>query len=109
MQKSEYREKIRAHFKKAYNLPDKKMDEVLPRFLKLLADHLEKFEQISTKQDLLALCRAGHSLKGALLNMGLEELAEETYQLEKLCKSNNKSPDIVRLSKELMEKIKVIL
>ena len=109
MQKNEYREKIRTHFKKAYNLPDEKVDEVLPRFFKMLADQLEKLEQISHKQDLLALCRAGHSLKGALLNLGLEELAEEAYQLEKLCKSNSESSDIIRLIQDLMKKVKAIL
>jgi len=108
MEKNEYREIIRAHLKEAYSLTDEKVDEVLPRFLTMLAEHLAKLKEIASRRDLTTLCRTGHSLKGALLNLGLEELAAEAYKIENLCKNEQETIDRLRMVQELIAKVQVI-
>ncbi|MDH4318019.1 MAG: Hpt domain-containing protein [Desulfobulbaceae bacterium] len=108
MEKEEYRKIIRVHLKEAYSLTDEKVDEILPRFLEMLAEHLAKLKEIEIRQDLTTLCRTGHSLKGALLNLGLEELAADAYKIENLCKNKPQAGDRHRLVEDLIAKVQVI-
>ncbi|GBE12213.1 Hpt domain protein [bacterium BMS3Bbin14] len=86
MRPSEYRQIIRDHLKSAYLLSDEKIDALLPGFLETLRSHLEDLEHVLNGGDVKAMNRrAGHTIKGALLNLGLKDLAAIALAIEKSC------------------------
>ncbi len=80
-----YRQTIREHLASAYLLTDDKIDAVLPAFLDTLLAHMMRLEKNLEDNDLELLARSGHVLKGALLNLGLHELAEMAQAIERCC------------------------
>ncbi|MFP7753184.1 Hpt domain-containing protein [Thermodesulfobacteriota bacterium B35] len=80
-----YRQTIRNHLATAYLLTEEKIDTVLPAFLDTLLTHMRRLEKNLEENDLELLAESGHVLKGALLNLGLHELAEMAHAIERCC------------------------
>ena len=104
-QRLEYHQIIRTHLRTAYLLPEEKIDSVLPRFLDSLQNLMLNLERVAATETEEALGRAGHAIKGALLNLGLRELAAIAFLLEK----NGRSPDLQRDSAALIANLKAEL
>ena len=84
MLREEYLTQIRRHLRTSYLLSDKKIESVLPGFLATLCDLMAKLEAASAEgKETEAINRAGHALKGALLSLGLMDLADKAYLIEK--------------------------
>ncbi len=77
---------IRDHLQTAYLLTEKKTEEMIPVFVATLGDHVERLAALAAAGDLDELGRAGHAVKGALLNMGLPDLAELARRIELQCR-----------------------
>jgi len=84
MQREEYHLIIKNHLRSAYLLTDARIKEVMPRFMATLETLMQDLEKHSGAENVKELNRSGHALKGALLNLGLEQLAEKAYSIEKL-------------------------
>jgi HPt (histidine-containing phosphotransfer) domain-containing protein len=102
----EYTQSISDHLHNAYMLSEDKIQEVMPRFLDTLLTHLENLHPPLETNNLSELGRAGHTLKGALLNLGLLELAEIAYTIEKQCNAGDETTDYQAMVKELQLKIR---
>lgn len=89
----------------AYLLKEEKIQEVLPGFLATLITHLDGLQQPVATGNLPELGKAGHRLKGALLNLGLTELAEIAYTIEQQSSAENQATDYQELMQTLQEKI----
>ena len=89
-----YRETIRDHLRSAYLLTEEKIDAVLPAFLDTLLTHMQRLEKNLQEEDLEILSRSGHVLKGALLNLGLLDLAEMAHAIEKACTSDQGAAEL---------------
>jgi HPt (histidine-containing phosphotransfer) domain-containing protein len=109
MQKSEYHLKIRRHLRSAYLLSDEKIDAVLPQFMKTLQSVMERLERVLETDRNDSLAKAGHALKGALLNLGLRELADQAFNIEKYDPQQDKEADIARLIAAIREEIRKIV
>jgi len=105
MQQSEYHAKIRNHLCSAYLLSDEKIDAVLPRFIETLQSLMDNLERVLETDKGDSLSKAGHALKGALLNLGLEELADKAFIIEKHDHPQNKGIDIDTLVTELTKEV----
>ncbi len=97
----EYTQSIWDHLHSAYMLSDEKIQEVMPRFLETLRDHLNNLETPMLENNLPELGKAGHTLKGALLNLGLMELADRAYIIEKQCNAEDSTTDYQALVEQL--------
>lgn len=102
----EYTQTIVNHLHDAYMLTDEKVAEVLPRFLDTLLTHLEKLDHPLQTNNLDELGKVGHTLKGALLNLGLADLADIAYGIEQQCKVGNTTADYQGMAQQLQEKIR---
>jgi len=103
MDRETYLQVIQAHMKKSYLLSDDKINAILPGFLTTLDNHLSTLEEKLAEGELSSLGVAGHTLKGALLNLGLFELADTAHKIEqrsKLPDSDTDYPDLVTQLKE---------
>jgi len=103
-----YREKIRDHLSTAYLLSDEKIETVMPRFLGTIKNLMTELERLAETDDSDALSRAGHAIKGALLNLGLPELAAKAYSIEnhmQVCHINGDRGKLVDELKQELDKI----
>jgi HPt (histidine-containing phosphotransfer) domain-containing protein len=69
-------ERIKDYLKHQFNLPSEQIDTMIPDFMSSLADHLAHLESMLHHGDARQLGKAGHTIKGALLNLGLHDCAE---------------------------------
>lgn len=109
MQRAEYQQKIENHLRSAYLLSDDKIKKVLPQFfanLKSLMNDLEKYSNSENKE---ALSRTGHTMKGALLNLGLLQLADIAFAIEKFDALQDNTTDVVKLITELRDELGKII
>lgn len=93
MEQSGYVVAIKHHLVTAYLLSEEKAETMLPVFLTTLLSHMERLNSLAQGGDLEQLGLASHAVKGALLNVGLTDLAETAYTLETHCRSGNGSFD----------------
>ena len=101
MERTAYLETMRLHLKTAYLLSDEKTATMIPVFISTLHTHVNRLAELAARDDLQELSRASHAVKGALLNMGLADLAEIAHTLEKQCKSGDCTLDYRALIAEL--------
>jgi HPt (histidine-containing phosphotransfer) domain-containing protein len=94
--------------KSSYLLDDEKIRTILPGFLATLEQQLQKVEHCQDRGDLAALGTAGHTLKGALLNLGLFELADAAYKIEQQGKRQETDTDCPALIGYLRKNILLI-
>lgn len=106
MHRPDYLETIREHLRTAYHLSDEKIDAVLPRFLSTLCTWMTKLEKLAddgnSRED---ISRAGHALKGALLNLGLMNLADKAFQVEQFDKQTGRNIEHKKIIAELKDEI----
>jgi HPt (histidine-containing phosphotransfer) domain-containing protein len=105
MLQPEYHEKIRQHLRTYYLLSDDRIDDVLPRFLETLESFMNNLERVFKTGKGEPLAKAGHALKGALLNLGLSELAEQAFAVEKHDQPQNAGIDIADHIAQLKKEI----
>lgn len=108
MDQNTYLQVIHEHMKSSYLLDDEKIRTILPGFLNTLQQQLQIVEQCLDKGDLAALGTAGHTLKGALLNLGLFELADVAYSIEKQGKQQTADVDYSAMINYLKQNIELI-
>ena len=102
----EYTQAISDHLHNAYLLSVEKIDEILPRFLDTLLAHLDNLDHPLQTENLQQLGKAGHTLKGALLNLGLLDLADIAYRIEQQCHAEDETADYEMLVRQLQQEIR---
>jgi len=105
MRAAEYKLLIRDHLSRAYMLSDEKIDLFLPRFLTTLQTHLDNLQQPIQRKNLEELSKAAHTLKGALLNLGLRELGDIAYHIELQSRAGDETTDYQALAEQLRREI----
>ena len=101
MDRLAYLETMKQHLKTAYLLSDEKTATMIPVFITTLQSHVDRLAELATGEDMLQLSRASHAVKGALLNMGLADLAQTAYTIEKQCRDGDRTFDYQTLVTEL--------
>ena len=102
-------EQVRKYVRVQYQLPVEKVALMLPTFLEVLKNHLNDLESVLDDGEPMAIGRVGHTLKGALLNLGLAEIAEIAASIETEGKLGNKDFEYAVLVARLREKLEEIL
>jgi HPt (histidine-containing phosphotransfer) domain-containing protein len=98
-------ERIKDYLKHQFNLPSEQIDTMIPDFMSSLADHLAHLESMLHHGDARQLGKAGHTIKGALLNLGLHDCAEIAHSIEKKGKRDEQGADYADLVASLREKL----
>jgi histidine phosphotransfer protein HptB len=98
-------EHIRSYLCAQFNLPTEQVEAMLPGFMATLAAHMTSIEKALREDELVALGRAAHTLKGALLNLGVIDGAEIAQQIEANGKAGDRSTDYATLVAELRESL----
>lgn len=94
-------EQIKAHLQEQFGLSTEQVEDLLPLFLKTLNGHLMEVEAALEVNDLERLGKSAHTIKGALLNLGLNDSAERAKVIELLVRAGNESADYASKIAEL--------
>ncbi len=93
MERQAYLDTIRQHLRTAYLLDHERCEAMIPVFLATLRGHMARLAELAAEGDLERLSRAGHAVKGALLNIGLAELAATAQAIEQQGKRGSRDFD----------------
>ena len=109
MDREKYLLIIREHMKSSYLLNDEKINTILPDFLAALENHMKTLEEkMSEGAEPASIDVAAHTVKGALLNLGLFELADTAYKIEQKGKQAEIDSDCPSLIAQLKNGITTI-
>ena len=108
MDRETYMQAITEHMKSSYLLSNDKITAILPGFLTTLKSHMDNLEKKLAQGEPVELGIAGHTIKGALLNLGLFELADTAYVIEQRGKLLDTDTDYVTLVNYLKQQITII-
>jgi histidine phosphotransfer protein HptB len=101
MARTTYLNTMKQHLQTAYLLSEEKTDTMIPVFVNTLRAHMARLAELAADGDMQQLSRASHAVKGALLNIGLLELAKTAQIIEQQCKNNNSDLDFKAMITEL--------
>lgn len=104
-----HRDQIKWYLKDQFNLPEDQIDSMIPGFLNTLNSHLTKLEEALRQQDPYLLGRAGHTMKGALLNLGLHDTATIAFTIEQKGKAGEAGTDFEGLVTSLRARLDSLL
>ena len=96
---------IKTYLCEHFQLSQEQIGEMLPSFITTLSTHMQNMERVLGEEDLLALGKAGHTMKGALLNLGLSDCAQLALRIEEMGKAGDTMTDYAALVADLRERI----
>ena len=105
MDKAAYLQTIKQHLQTAYLLSEDKAASMIPVFVNTLKNHVNQLAELANYGDAEQLSRASHTVKGALLNIGLSELAELAFTIEQQCQNGENPPSCQPLIHELQHTV----
>ncbi|MBB5022678.1 hybrid sensor histidine kinase/response regulator [Desulfurispira natronophila] len=81
-------EQVMAHLMETYFIPEEKIDNLLAITVRSFTSQLAEMRRALQDSDTQALATAAHTIKGALLNIGQHQWAQQAEKLEKEAKEN---------------------
>jgi len=101
-------EEIRSHLRDTYNFGPEQLETMLASLTNSLKHEFVNVESALAQHDLIALAKASHSIKGALLNAGINDWSELARKIE-LSAKNADSLDYKGLVDELKNGVNAVL
>jgi HPt (histidine-containing phosphotransfer) domain-containing protein len=101
MARTTYLNLMKQHLQTAYLLSEEKTDTMIPVFVNTLRSHMARLAELAADGDMQQLSRASHAVKGALLNIGLLELAQTAQVIEQQCVNANSDLDFKAMITDL--------
>ncbi|PHR28986.1 MAG: hypothetical protein COA36_04705 [Desulfotalea sp.] len=86
-------EDIRKYLSEQFHLSLEQVDSMMPSFVSTLASHMDMLENALAANDLILIGKAGHTIKGAFLNLGLAECAKIAIDIEESSKAGDCNTD----------------
>ena len=103
------KEQIMSHLASQFGLPTEQIDAMIPSFITTLGSHLQNLEDALAGGDLVLLGKMSHTIKGAFLNLGLDECASIALQIEKQGKAGDTSTNYRQLVDDLRNRVNPLL
>lgn len=86
-------EDIKKYLSDQFHLPAEQVETMMPSFISTLDTHMQTLEEALKVNDLSQIGKAGHTIKGAFLNLGLDECARIALDIEQSGKAGNNNVD----------------
>ncbi|MBB5346632.1 Hpt domain-containing protein [Desulfoprunum benzoelyticum] len=101
--------RIRVFLCEQFQLTPDQVTAMMPNFIATLSVHMANLERSLASGDPQTIGKAGHTIKGALLNLGLADYAELAFAIEKMGKGGDRSVDYKALVANLRSRIEPLL
>jgi histidine phosphotransfer protein HptB len=102
-------EKIRWHLTKQFSLRIDQVDSMMPSFIDTLGTHMSNLEDALADKDLDSLGKFGHTIKGAFLNLGMDDCAQIALVIEEKGRKGGNLTELINLMASLRVLVKPIL
>jgi len=100
---------IKSYLSEQFNLPAEQIEMMLPSFIMTLSNHMRNLEKALEQNKPLILGKIGHTIKGAFLNLGLDDCAQIALLIEERGKAGDTTTNYKELVEELRQKVKPVL
>ncbi len=100
---------IKTYLTKQFDLTTEQIEMMLPSFIATLGMHMQNLETALEENDPTSIGKVGHTIKGAFLNLGLEDCAGIALQIEEMGKAGNHAANLKHLVEDLRSKISTVL
>ncbi len=92
---------IKTHLAKQFHLPAEQIEKLMPSFIATLQTHMQNLEKAVAADNPQTIGEVGHTIKGAFLNLGLNDCAATALHIEQRGKAGDRSANY----KQLFEKL----
>lgn len=96
---------IKHHLVDQFDLSEQQLDELLPVFIDTIHKNVNDLVGIAENNNTTMIMKMGHTIKGALLNLGLDDLAELAKSVEKFPFEKKDAAECYQLITTLKERI----
>ncbi|MCK5516170.1 MAG: Hpt domain-containing protein, partial [Desulfobulbaceae bacterium] len=93
--------KVEIYLSEQFHLSEEQIESLLPGFVATLAGHMQNLEAALTGNSMVTIGKSAHTLKGALLNLGLEECAKTALLIEEGAKAGDDTANFKKLVDDL--------
>jgi HPt (histidine-containing phosphotransfer) domain-containing protein len=100
---------IKTYLTEQFNLPSEQIDMLLPSFISTLGTHMQNLQRALDENNPASIGKVGHTIKGAFLNLGLEDCADIALCIEERGKAGDHAADYKQLVEDLRRKIDPVL
>ena len=100
---------IKAHLTEHFNLPAEQIEMLMPSFIDTLQSHMQNLQKALASDNPQAIGEIGHTIKGAFLNLGLDDCAAIALQIEQLGKAGDRSANYPQLFEKLRDALLPII
>ena len=95
-------QRVKTYLSEQFHLTPEQIESMFPCFITTLVTHMQSLENALAGNDLSLTGKAAHTMKGALLNLGMGECAEIAMLIEEKAKGGGEdSADFKKLIEEL--------
>ena len=106
MSNKQQQNKIKDHLRNRFHLPEEQIEEMIPVFMRTLAEHMTNLEGAIAGGELAEIGKAAHTIKGALLNLGLDGSAKVALDIETGGRAMDSSKDYGVLAAQIRAELK---
>jgi HPt (histidine-containing phosphotransfer) domain-containing protein len=100
---------IKTYLKEQFNLPAEQIETLLPSFIATLGSHMQSLEEALLENNPASIGKVGHTIKGAFLNLGLEDCASIALRIEERGKAGDHATNFKQLVEDLRVKLSPVL
>lgn len=100
---------IKTYLEEQFNLPAEQVEMLLPSFIATLGQHMQNLESALAENNPTSIGAVGHTIKGAFLNLGLEDCASIALRIEESGKAGDLATNYKQLVDELRLKLNTVL
>ncbi|MBU1567120.1 MAG: Hpt domain-containing protein [Proteobacteria bacterium] len=100
---------IRLHLTEQFHLPVEQIDLMLPSFIATLGTHMCNLENALDANNPVQLGKLGHTIKGAFLNLGMQDCAQIALTIEEKGRQGGSLTDFKKLVEDLRLLIRPVL
>lgn len=100
---------IKTYLEEQFNLPAEQVEMLLPSFIATLGTHMQNLESALAENNPTSIGEVGHTIKGAFLNLGLDDCASIALRIEERGKAGDQDTNYKQLVDELRLKIDPVL
>ena len=100
---------IKTYLKEQFNLPAEQIEMLLPSFIATLGTHMQHLEDALLENNPASIGKVGHTIKGAFLNLGLNDCASIALCIEEKGKAGDPATNFKQLVEDLRVKLNPVL
>ncbi len=100
---------IKEHLAEQFNLPPEQIELLMPSFIETLKAHMQNLQKVLEGDNPLAIGEMGHTIKGAFLNLGLDDCAAIALRIEQQGKAGDRRANYQQMFEQLRDKLLPII